>query len=279
MKKTSTNPAAFSIMKKCFLVLALMFMFYGLSVTSLNAQISYTYNFAKDLRSFIVSKSIMPNTYEKIDSIKKPSQKDLIPLKDINFKFIVGLSDGTDYSTNITTAFQNNDRSLSGFKGWLNVGVGLEFKTVDMLYVSTSFEGRFSRIAVTDMFTNSTSTRYINALYSLGLGGTYYFPIGKSLLYLNSEVLGNFAGSDSDLEKKYDFNYETDGAGFKITAGWRIATGKTNSYGLEFGYSSLPVSLIPQASYQQFYPNTKKETKNFGGIFFNICGNLGLGNY
>ncbi len=118
--------------------------------------------------------------------------------RDINFYFIVGLSFDKDYSNYINEAFESNGNSLSGFTGWINLGVGLEFKITNNFLLSPSITGRFSRIGVTDAFTNATTVRYINALYSIGLGGAFYVPVGKSSFFINTKKCHS---SSSDVKK------------------------------------------------------------------------------
>ncbi|MEO8211523.1 MAG: hypothetical protein ABI840_13265, partial [bacterium] len=158
----------FTVSSKAKIILIFLFTF----TMSLKAQQSgyqpYVSNFAGD--------TLYSEKAGVADSVKKHIYDTVPYSSDIDFYFLIGLSFDKDYSEYITKAFEAAGRTTSGFSGWVNLGVALQFKITNNFYLSPSITGRFSRIGITDPFTNATSTRYINALYSIALGSSFYIP-------------------------------------------------------------------------------------------------------
>ncbi len=210
-------------------------------------------------------------------SLRKDSTS--ISSTDINIYFSMGISYASDYANTLTSALKrrNPDRELTGFNVWYNFETGLEFRIIKSLYFLSSFAIQWSHIKVPSGYFPSfinDGKAWDNTLYSFGFGGSYYIPIKDTYVYLSFSILNslsNFGGSDSDLER--DFEYKPKGSGLKFSLGLAAPMGKKSKAVIELGYKKLPVTINVWNS-QEY--SSKLETKNFGGIFLNASFSFGL---
>lgn len=179
---------------------------------------------------------------------------------DVGFKIGFGLMDGNDYSDDLKSAIDN----ISGYLGWINLEAAIEFRVYKNLYFQPGISVKASRISYQYEDLDGYSSTHFNSIFLLNGGFTYYF---LKRFYTNFSI-----GSGSTNSSINALDFQSDGLAKSITIGCEFHLMK-RTLNVEIGYSSIPI----KSSYNSYTNNT--DTRNYGGLFFNLAAVLPLGNY
>jgi hypothetical protein len=189
--------------------------------------------------------------------------------KDIGLNFDMGLNGSGQYPQVLKDHFSGED--LSGGMLWLSLGMGLDFRVINNLFIETRFSWLNSFVSIPSSLPGFNNEK-INSVFLPGIGAKYYIFFNNSEdirnnysnfgIYVAGRLFGNKPSSDIS-----DLTFSKGGGSRSLAAGMHCPF-LIGSLNIEVGKRWIPVKV-----------NEGVSAKEFGGIYAEISSVIYLFNY
>lgn len=189
--------------------------------------------------------------------------------KDIGVNIDMGLNGSGDYKTVIQNHFYGEE--LSGGFLWLSLGIGLDFRLINNLYIEPRITWLTHSLSVPSLLAGYNNEK-INDVFLPGIGMKYYIflktPLSEQNEYNNFGIYvdGRIYKNKPSTEIS-DLMFTSGGAAKNLSLGLHVGI-PIGAVNFELGNRWIPVKV-----------NEEAYSRNFGGIYAEVSGVFYLFNY
>lgn len=213
------------------------------------------------------------NNNKSIDSNPTlPTNNQITFPQDHYWSIYLGILSGGDYSNALKSYYKDKGYKVSGFFGFIGLGVHYEKNVYKNLYIYPTFGYYLNLISEKTIYTdlnNYTQTGSGGSMFLLpGFGANYYIPLGSSLFYANLEL--NHPLFIVDPED--DFSISGQSISISYCIGLEIELSSGDHMGIAIGYSKMNISIKRTNNYSYYYGSNTgtTESSNIGGLSINL---------